>query len=204
MLLAKAFGTATDQNIDVRQFIESKTNARKVFQKIKHVKKGDMPQLPNKCDTEAPATINVYSDGSWLFPLKQFLGIGGAGVWWPNRQLCRDPEDPEKHRPHPLSSAEKDLAIAEQTKDGVRLFIKIGGYNGSSTRTELAAGIVAICAPGPVHIGSDSEAFVNQANEYLYILRHNKRVRRKFKLISDGDYWEHFFRACQKKGCPLH
>ena len=62
----------------------------------------------------------------------------------------------------PLSEAESSLAMARQDREGVSLYTSVGGYAGSSTRTEIAAGIIGICAHGPVHIGSDSEVFVNK------------------------------------------
>ncbi len=47
------------------------SNARVVFQNIK----GDLPEAflatPWRCYVDAPDTINVYTDGSWLNPLKQ-------------------------------------------------------------------------------------------------------------------------------------
>ena len=100
----------------------------------------------------------------------------------------------------PISYAERDIALYQATQNGVRLYTKIGGYGGSSTRTELAAGIIALCAHGPVHIGSDSEAFVNTANDILHKIHHNTKPHRSWKLISDGDLWEHFYRAAIQKG----
>ena len=84
--------------------------------------------------------------------------------------------------------------------NGVRLFINIGGFAGSSTRTEIAAGIIAMCAYGPVHIGSDSEVFVNGANELIEDIKANKVPRHNWKLVSDGDLWEHFYKAILAKG----
>ena len=140
-------------------------NARQAFQQLKQCSYKDaiMP-TPYRCVIKAPDKINAYSDGSWLHPLKQYLGIGGAGVWWPGRSLCRS-ENGLKFIP--LSNCESEMTYSQQTAEGVRLYTKIGGHNGSSTRTELAAGIIAICAHGPVHIGSDSKAFVDTANRMM-------------------------------------
>ena len=55
--------------------------------------------------------------------------------------------------------------------DTVLLFSKIGGYGGSSTRTEIAAGIIAICANGPVHVASDSKAFVKKTFSLINAIR---------------------------------
>ena len=61
--------------------INSTANAGQVFQILKQA--GDEPIMPTPdyCHVSAPDQINVYTDGSWLFPLKKFLGLGGAGVW---------------------------------------------------------------------------------------------------------------------------
>ncbi len=56
---------------------------------------------------------------------------------------------------------------------------------------------------GAVHIGTDSEAFVKKANYYLnMITKHGNRCinKKHWKLISDGDLWEHFYKAALKKG----
>ena len=135
-------------------------NARQAFQLLKQAQSEPIMPLPDACQVYAPDNTNGYTDGSWLHPLKQFLGIGGAGVWWPNKALTRTEGGPQFKR---LSKGEYDMAefIVE------KLHTKIGGFFGSSTRTELAAGIIAVCAHGPVHIGSDSEVFVNGANQIL-------------------------------------
>jgi hypothetical protein len=80
------------------------------------------------------------------------------------------------------------------------LFTPIGGYGGSSTRTELAAAIVAIVANGPVHIGTDSQAFIDKASDILHKLRTGKRIKYNWKTLSDGDLWEHFTHAAIAKG----
>ena len=146
--------------------------------------------------------INVYTDGSWLFPLKQFLGLGGAGVWWKDR-TCTKQYNIDNNcnlELRPLSTAERQMTHVEQSKDGLRSFSKIGGFGGSSTRTELAAGIIAICAYGAVHIGSDSEAFVNKANQYMNDINNGIKTIKPWKLINDGDLWEHFYKAVETKG----
>ncbi len=147
--------------------------------------------MPYRCHRAPPADINVYTDGSWVYPLKQFLGVGGAGIWWPNR-------DPAKE--HRLSNAEKELAYHKQYQDGAMLYTPIGGFGGSSTRTELAAAIVAILANGPVHIGSDSQAFIDKGSDILHKLRIGKPINYNWKTTSDGDLWEHFTKAAIAKG----
>ncbi len=63
----------------------NKHNARQCFEAVKAAKDKPHLPMPYRCRLDAPPDINVYTDGSWIHPLKQFLGIGGAGVWWPGR-----------------------------------------------------------------------------------------------------------------------
>jgi len=82
------------------------------------------------------------------------------------------------------------------------LFTKVGGFGGSSTRTELAAGIIALCCKGPVHIGSDSRAFVDKANALIQQISTgiDPQLDRPWNLCHDGDLWDHFCRAVASKG----
>jgi ribonuclease HI len=91
-----------------------------------------------------------------------------------------------------LSDPEVEMAIARWETDGVRLYTSIGGYSGSSTRTELAAAILAISSHGPIHLGSDSFAFVTKANSILDDVREGRTFKRHWHLTADGDLWEHF------------
>ena len=188
-----------EDTLKAKGIVDKDLNARQAFQRIKINNDPNHLPLPYECRLQAPDEINVYTDGSWLFPLKQFLGLGGAGIWWPNRAINKDNGDPCM-KITPLSRAEGELAFHQQCGDGLRLYTSIGGYAGSSTRTELAAGIIAICAHGPVHIGSDSKAFVDQANWHMQNMNKGKKLKKPWKLISDGDLWEHFYLAVKRKG----
>ncbi len=76
---------------------------------------------------------------------------------------------------HGVTQAERDLAHEVQYPCGLMLYTKIGGYTGSSTRTELAAAIIAIAANGPIHIGTDSQAFKDKAQAVMYRIRHKQK-----------------------------
>ncbi len=82
------------------------------------------------------------------------------------------------------------------------LYTPIGGYSGSSTRTELAAAIIATLANGPVHIGTDLQAFMDRANWILGRLTQRKQRQRKvnWKTTPDGDLWQHFEESVRAKG----
>ncbi len=56
------------------------------------------------------------------------------------------------------------MARSKEEEGGLKLYTALAGFGGSSTRSELAAGILALMASGPAHIGSDSQAFVRKAN----------------------------------------
>jgi len=179
--------------------IEGKT-ARQIFQLLKD-NKGDKSQvLPNRCLVKAPKDINVYTDGSWINNLKQFLGLGGAGIWWPNRDATGCSKQGLTRKL--VSDAEHEIAYCVQKDEGTMLYTAIGGFAGSSTRAELAAGLVAIMSDGPVHIGSDSKVFVDEAKRLLKLLRKGTQHahRRPWSTINDGDLWQHFFRALKAKG----
>ena len=134
-----------------------------------------------KCIRKAPDNINVYSDGSWMTPTKRFLSLGGAGIWWPGRTLNRENDDNDLYY-MPLSDAEYEIAFHKQEADGLTLYTKMGGYSGSSTRTELGAGIVAMAAHGPIHLASDSQAFVKAANALIKKFKKNKDNKIKWKM----------------------
>ena len=126
-----------------------------------------------------------------------FLGLGGAGVWWPKRDTKKK-DDGSIYKP--LSQEEDALAYSQQFPEGLRLYTCVGGFSGHSTHTELAAGIIAMCAYGPVHIGSASKAFVDAGSEYLRQIAKGKKPRKPWKTVSDGDLWEHFWLAASAKG----
>ena len=139
--------------------------------------------MPYRCTVDAPEEANVYSDGSWLHPDKPFLSFGGAGVWWPGRTIATHAE----LKRLPLSVAEQTLSYYEQREDGLALYTNIGGLTGSSTRTELAAAIIAMSGHGPIHLASDSQAFVKRALGIVKQLRNGVDKPKRWKLISDGD-----------------
>jgi len=186
---------ASTQGVDIEG-----RNARQIFQLLKDKKQATSQALPNKCLVKAPVDINVYTDGSWINNLKQFLGLGGAGIWWPNRDAIACGKQGLYKRT--VSDAESEIAYCVQKDEGTMLYTAIGGFAGSSTRAELAAGIVAVMADGPIHIGSDSKIFVDEANRLLRLLKKGTMHahRAPWSTVNDGDLWQHFFKAIKAKG----
>ena len=54
-------------------------------------------------------------------------------------------------------------------------------------------------ANGPLHIGSDSKAFVDKANQILKLCKKGKRLKKPW-LQSDGDLWKRFHESLVAKG----
>ena len=98
----------------------------------------------------------------------------------------------------PISDEESEIALFQQQDEGVAAYANIGGFEGSSTRTEVAAGSIAIYAHGPIHIGTDSQAFAKKANKLTKDIDENKDDR-NWALESDGDLWDLFHKALKAK-----
>ena len=76
----------------------------------------------------------------------------------------------------------------------------LAGYGGSSTRAEIAAGIIACQADVAVNIGSDSQAFVNKANYVANLVIQEKQPKRPWATQKDGDLWELLHETIKAKG----
>ena len=74
------------------------------------------------------------------------------------------------------------------------------GFGGSSTRSESAGGIIAIAADGPIHIGTDSQAFCNKATSLIDMERRARKPKRPWSTQKDGDLWELLHKMIQQKG----
>ena len=72
------------------------------------------------------------------------------------------------------------------------------GQLGSSTRAEIAGGIAALLQPFPVHIGTDSEAFLCKATQILE--NPDLQPRRPFQMQRDGDLWQTFTQLVVDRG----
>ena len=101
---------------------------------------------------------------------------------------------------HFPSGAEVDLAMTDQGDDGLALKCAVGGLHGSSTRTELAAAIIAIAANGPIHIGTDRQAMLDKASKILHIIKNGESPAIPWCLMDDGDLWYHWYQAAKAKG----
>ena len=170
--------------------IRHSSTARQAFQALRgaHTQAHIAPPLP--CSQLPPADINTYSDGCLFSPTEPLCQLGWAGVWWPNRHL-------DTHSP---SDAEANMAVLDPTQEGLKLLTYLPGFGGSSTRQELAGAIVAMAANGPVHLGTDSQAFLDKEAYVHQLAQQGKAPRRPWALHKDGDLWKQFHAHLVAKG----
>ena len=172
-------------------------NARQAFLKCKQgTPSFEIPKV-RKCHNEPPDEINVYSDGSLINTRTNSFKLAGAGVWWPNRKdsgICVRNNEP------PLSEAELDLAYARRKDDGIELSVAITGMGGSSTRAEIAAGIIAMAADCEIHMGTDSKAFMDRAQIILQMIKDQRKPKRPWSTQKDCDLWKIFIEMAKIKG----
>ena len=99
----------------------------------------------------------------------------------------------------PLSEAEEDLALANQKEEGLELSGAIVGMGGSSTRAEIAAGIIAMAADTEVHMGTDSKLFMDRAKVILQMIKDERMPKRPWTTQEDGDLWHTFCEIAKHK-----
>ena len=213
---AKLFGCSNNTlPPDGRQIIEAvggKLNARQLTQCLtsNDGEKHALP-LPARCSEKAPDNINCYGDGSLLHTKGGCWKIGGAGVWWPERE-----EAPNE--------AEQLYMKWEQHKDGRMAWANFTGLKGSSTRSEIASYMYSMLADKAVTMGTDSLSMLKKATRIAKhaILRSTRCLRkedgtlnlggtmswlhrerpgeRRWACTRDGDLWEHAQRMLLRRG----
>jgi len=116
-----------------------------------------------------------FPDGSVSNPDMPWAASAGAGVLEPGRLV----ED------RPITEQEDIYSHTEQAPDGVRKWVALRGRAQDSTRAELVALLLALAAPGPMHIGQDNDAAVRLMQA---ILRGTSTIReRPLRLLPNGD-----------------
>jgi hypothetical protein len=144
----------------------------------------------SRCDRPPPSKPNVYSDGSFTNPRYMMFGLAGIGVWWPERNII------EKK----LNEREAEMGWEVQKENGCAIHTSLAGYGGSSTRAEIAAGTLAISADGPIHLATDSQAFMDKAESLIRLAHQGLGPKRPFELQTDGDIWSTFWETVHQKG----
>ena len=133
-------------------------------------------------------------------------------MFWPGRKLEELTEDERKYTEH------------EQLEEGLLLWCPFNSLLNSSTRTELAAAIVAMIPGRPMNIGIDNAAVVNKGNQIIKYfddkarmkLRNDEgkkilggrtsklfrktRFERPWNIMKDGDSCEMFAQAVDERG----
>ncbi len=174
-----------------KQIGEKKLNARQIFTKIRSSKTREKLTLPRVCEEKAPDEINVYSDGSFRYGKRPVFGLGAAGVWWPKRSL----------QAQAMATGEYELGIEKQEDDGVQICTCLPGFGSSSTRAEIGAGILALCSNSAVHIGTDSQAFMDKALFLIDLAKRGREPRGAFGSQKDCDLWRIWYLFVKEKGC---
>ena len=188
--VAEAHQIEVDEVMSETMTETERANARQAFQSVRGASVKSVFSRPSPCRENAPDDINVYSDGACTNPTRTQFSLIGAGVWWERRSLIE----------HPLSQAEQELGYVEHRDDGIMLISTLAGFGSSSTRAEIAAGIIAMAADGPIHIGTDSRAFLLKAQTIQKLVAASRPPRRPLSTTANCDLWEHFYQNLKAKG----
>ncbi len=100
----------------------------------------------------------------------------------------------------PLTDPEYEMGISNQMPKGLAIKTALAGHGGSSTRAEIAAGIIACQCMGAVSVGSDSQAFVSRASAIAKMVKNGKEPRRPWSTQKNGDLWQVFHNTLKMKG----
>ena len=140
------------------------------------------------CHEVPPTTPNAHSDGALKMPSNWLWGMSGFGVVWNNRNIDLQP----------FSDNELNYTFNSVQDKEVSLWGALPGHRSSSTRAELAAGIVSIVAPGAVHQATDSKSYLDKANIILSGV--NVTIKKPWGLQTDGDLWKIWEALAKQKG----
>jgi len=124
---------------------DTRINARQFCDTIRGVFAIPPTVLPSPCNELPPDLPNGFSDGGVINPVYSEFQFGGAGMWWPERDILADP----------LHQNELDIDH-EITPDGIAVWGAIPGQRCDSTRAEIIAATAMLAAPIPCHVGIDN------------------------------------------------
>ena len=141
------------------------------------------------CAALPPVSPNVYSDGGVCNPTSKHWAVGSFGVFWPLRT----------HQNQPFSQLEDDFAHTAFSAKGGELWGTLSTPACSSTRAEIVAAILAIAANGPVHLATDSNAFLVKARKLKSQILRNMDPP-KWTNHCDGDLWQVYWDLVVHKG----
>ena len=161
---------------------------------------GSSPSYPENVHGEMSKKVMGYTDGGVKNPESSAWQIAGFGIWW----LDRVPD-------------EENVRMTKYTHqhhvdEGSSMWANMAGQHAHSTWTEIAAVLIAMLRPVPLHLGSDSQAMIDKANflmdeAALWQLRMatnhwNARnpCKKPWSLQRDGDLWEKIWEASLLRG----
>jgi hypothetical protein len=152
---------------------------------------GDYGKLPTAlpCLEAAPLLPNVWTDGTKTHPNHPAWSLAGYGCWFPDR---------DQQSAHPAERTQGLLVSTPLTQGKLAIAGGLAFNLSSSTRAEVAAGLVAIAAPLAVHIGTDSAAFKAKVDTIL--ADPTAIPRRPWASQKDGDLWEAMALSISTKG----
>ena len=143
---------------------ETNCNARQLISVLRGgFGQGAAPNFPEAVVGRPALKPEVFTDGGVKNPTNQMWALGGFGMWTKTvREQLEKEEIAEEKLFYHQREADQDFAR----------WGPLAGFGTSSTRNELAAGILGLMLPRAVHIGSDSKAFVDKANSLKRAARH--------------------------------
>ena len=159
-----------------------------------------MPQFPENVSGGLPHKPNVFTDGGLKHPDSNLWALGGFGIWWPDTDGFED-----GHQLHKFTHQ-------EALDQGILMWGSLPGLGCSSTRTELAAALMALLSARPVHIARDSKAMIDKASKLIKAAEHWQLCSRTagwmhrnpcgkpWGMQTDGDLWEQFWTALHLRG----
>ena len=170
------------------QELHCKTPARKLMTWVMGpLEPATLPSVA-KCDALPPAEPNVYTDGTNSQPRWHQFALGAFGTWWKDRTLST----------HPLSTTEETVVNAIEGHGSTGTFQHLPSPSMSSMRAELAGGVAAACANGPMHLASDNLGFVIMATK---IIENPQAFPHKpWGTTANGDLWQLFHNIVVQKG----
>ena len=130
-----------------------KVNARQLIATLRGAHgQGETPNYPEDVQGTPAKKPMGFTDGGVKNPGSSLWQMAGFGLWWP------DPPSPEEHEQ--LTR----YTYQQQAGDGIMMWGNMTGQHAHSTRTELAALLVAMLRPIPLHIATDSQAMIDKAD----------------------------------------
>ena len=155
--------TAKNSKISARQLIASLRGAHGM---------GETPAYPEDVKGDMPDDPNGYTDGGVKHPTSSLWQMAGFSMWWP--------EPPADHEVDQITR----FTFQEDIAGGRAMWACMNGQHAHSTRTELAALLVAMLRPIPLHIATDSQALIDKATKIM-----DAAVLWQLRMSTGSDHW---------------